>query len=71
MKTPDFVMVLVILPLLFTSYPIIGAWYSLGTVTSTFIIGSKMTGPATLKVSLKEALVAIPKARELESTVWV
>jgi hypothetical protein len=44
------------------------AWYSDGPVTSTFIIGSRMDCSAELNPALKEYLVAIPKAKEEEST---
>ena len=44
---------------------------SAGTVTSTSIIGSNITGSAFKKAYLNEYFVAILKALEEESTTWV
>ena len=44
--------------------------WSFGVVTSTSMIGSRMTGPAFFMPSRKQALAAISNARALESTSW-
>lgn len=41
-----------------------------GVVTSTFMIGSKMIGPAFSKASLRPKMPAILNANSLESTSW-
>eukprot|EP00349_Pseudokeronopsis_sp_Brazil_P011837 CAMPEP_0202979074 /NCGR_PEP_ID=MMETSP1396-20130829/85326_1 /ASSEMBLY_ACC=CAM_ASM_000872 /TAXON_ID= /ORGANISM="Pseudokeronopsis sp., Strain Brazil" /LENGTH=80 /DNA_ID=CAMNT_0049718337 /DNA_START=79 /DNA_END=318 /DNA_ORIENTATION=- len=70
MKRPCLVLVLVTVPLRLTNWPMMACWHSTGTVTSTSITGSNIEGLAFSYASVKEYLVAIPKAREEESTTW-
>uniref|UniRef100_A0A7C9D2M3 Uncharacterized protein n=1 Tax=Opuntia streptacantha TaxID=393608 RepID=A0A7C9D2M3_OPUST len=70
LRPPGLSLKLLITPLLELRSPITSPKWSSGVTTSTFIIGSKILGPAFRIPSLKAPLAASWNARTLESTSW-
>src|SRR5437870_3328793 len=69
-RYPSTVSVFWMIPRRWFSWPTTAPWNSSGACTSTFMIGSRMTGFAFSYASRKPIRAAVLKACSLESTAW-